>query len=334
MPLSSLTIQDEIAALVPGFDAQPTNWKMTCVRIAQFLENGAVLAPNLQALETAMIALMNARLAGAAAVNPALVAQVFSNRVNQRPLAAPKLPNHMQNVLSEVLGQLELANGLTLFPVGGRSASVTMTGVVQPTYFRNQISSGRPFKDPTVPLGHGEFTHRIQWYLVFRTVRVPQGGWGAFYRWVGRMFAPGGLGLWDILFDRNKVGRGGANGPYDTAAVTDFRSPENLHRHLRHLVACPVLRGFIEGRHRKRKNQGLIPVNKAAAPGFNNDRAMRDYLSRKIFGVHYADVPIADRPTLAARTPNKVFTPGPVQAVSAETAEEARWRGIYNALGW
>jgi len=327
VPLTTQEVLDEIEATIPGFvNAQPKPLQMACVRIAEFLENGGILGPDFLALETAMLAEINLRLAGAALANPVAIGGIFAGRVNVRPIVGgAKLPAHLQGVLSTVLANAETANGLS---------QVTFTGFVQPTAFRGEVNSGRAFKDPAVPFGHGEFTHRIQWYLVFRRVLAPRVGWGAFYRWVGTMFNPANTaeGLWDILFDRNKVTRAGANGPFNTTAVSDFRSPENLHKHLRHLLVCPVLRGFIEGRHRKRKTQGLIPPN--SATNINTDTAMRDYLSRKIFGVPYSQLPLTDRPTLQTQTPNNVLVPAPVKAVSVESGINSMWRSLYNAIGW
>jgi hypothetical protein len=158
-----------------------------------------------------------------------------------------------------------------------------ITGVLQPDDFRAVIADRMPFKDPTVPNGHGEFTHRIQFYcLMGAGLALPAGrSWADFYEWVGRRKHAAAsdsptLGLWDALFDRNMVGRDGVNGPYNTTAMEDLRSPENMHERMTRALKgqLPLLSALLKAREAKRE-ASLIRQD----PG-----ALRDYLARKLYG--------------------------------------------------
>ena len=67
----------------------------------------------------------------------------------------------------------------------------------------------------------------------------------------------------------------------------------------------------------------------------NNAPAVQDYLSRKIFGVPFSQLPLVDRPTLAALTPaDNILPAGVTRVPSAESAKDAMWRLLYYQMGW
>lgn len=247
-------------------------------RVGSYLSDQTTVLPQLQVLE----AEMNADMTAFGYVDVAAARAEFKNRINA------KLNLALQNLLSTVLARHETASG---FKMGARNrtwspnqpTSLLITGVLQPDDFRAVIADRMPFKDPTVPGGHGEFTHRIQFYCLIRSaLALPAGKtWADFYAWVGQRKHRAGadypdLGLWDALFDRNKEGSDGLNGPYNTVTLEDFRSPENMHEQMtRDLkVQLPLLSALLKAREAKRE-----------ASGIRTDEAeLRHYLARKLYG--------------------------------------------------
>jgi hypothetical protein len=204
----------------------------------------------------------------------------------------------LSHLLSDTLSANELSNNFSLGNRGERKQAVTYLGFIEPDVFRAQLVAGRQWKDPTVPFGHGEFTHRIQWYMIIQELAPPQQGWLKFYQWVGKWRHAKQLntdpaekidfwlklGLWDALTDRNKSDRANANGPYNTKDSKDFGSPENLHPYLMSADNKDnwLVHAFITAREKNR------------APMFETDRdgiltkqavlARGQYLARKLYG--------------------------------------------------
>jgi hypothetical protein len=339
-PNTFLALSKEIRARMPSFKNGPFSYQAACARISDFLQNGLALQSAFQDLERRMLSNMRLKR-GHKLITPVVDSFVLRTRSKERGLGGPTLQPHQRHVLADVLAETELLNGFPLFAVEGRDVSATVAGVLTPTAFRAHLMAGRLSKDPTVPNGHGEFTHRIQWHLLMNaSPSLLTGRWVDLYRWIGsvcdgrdfRNAHPGTpwLGLWDLLFDRNKWTRNGVNGPFNTTDPLDFRSPENLHKHLRHLRSCPVLSGFIEGRHRKRKNQGMF---NAPVVGQKYNAATKNYLARKIHGVDYAQLSRTDREAIDQRK-HKVLIPGTFQPqYSDQQRDDALEQTIADAGG-
>lgn len=141
---------------------------------------------------------------------------------------------------------------VTLTTTPGRA--VTLPGAVDADVFRqNLLEKARHFKDPGVGSLHGEFTHRIQWYIVCEYARLTkqlQHTPADIFKACAR---PGfcndqvNISVWDLVFE----GSGAA----------DFRSPEKLTEyflrvsredHPRHKELW-FLAALIEGRYAKRE---------------------------------------------------------------------------------
>lgn len=144
----------------------------------------------------------------------------------------------------------------------------TLTGFVTIDKFRSHLfAPGYHWKDPGVGVNHGEFTHRIQWYIAIQ-VHV----WKPFFKKtpleVFKMFgndACKGIPpnadktVWDVVFDR-------------LTAKTDFRTPEFMHAWFKEPAQqkdthVGVLSQLIAGRAVKRENQnftGQKLINKQA----------------------------------------------------------------------
>ncbi|WP_442807887.1 LirA/MavJ family T4SS effector [Trinickia soli] len=253
----------------------------------------------------------------------------------------------MQNLLTTVLARAESQHG---FCLGGaqnstgvqRPAALLLTGVINENKFRSLLRQQMPFKDPTVPYGHGEFSHRIQWYCVIKRAQAfdTQGiAWADPYEWVGTQAHTQAQnwdeegwandGLWDALFDRNKYGRDGFNGPYNTAALTDFRSPENLHEHLtthaNMKTDCPLLSTFLAVREAKRTNTA-IRVSTAY---------INDYATKKVFGsgVTYAQLSDSDKTQIDTVVAGKTLLPQPTQQQTPDTVMQ-KLSALFGGLWW
>lgn len=152
-------------------------------------------------------------------------------------------------------------------------------GPVSPDLFREQILAGRPQgKDPFVDKGHGEYTHRLQWYAIMSPTSPIelQHPVVDVYKAVGRYIAPKGTyqesfqwGLWDMLCDRD-------NGtatvvPWKAVGELDFRCPNCLNSFLRSSGTengLSMISAFLEGRYAKRA-ASKNPMDYAARKVFN-----------------------------------------------------------------
>ena len=106
------------------------------------------------------------------------------------------------------------------------SFAPTLTEFVDPPSFREYLFKyGYHWKDPGVGWGHGEYTHRIHWYMVIKQ-NEENGAWlkhtpiqlfraCADQIWLHGKNKNAQTGIWDDLFDNFGVG--------------DFRKAENLH---------------------------------------------------------------------------------------------------------
>jgi len=223
---------------------------------------------------------------------------IVENLAKENAQRSPVMRRLLSHLLSDTLSKNELTNAFSLGKRGERDQAVTYLGFIQPDLFRAQLEQGRQWKDPTVPGGHGEFTHRIQWYMITQSLPKPQKGWRTFYQWVGQWKHTQSvstdpakevaswlkLGLWDALVDRNRWDRANTNGPYNTSARKDFRSPESLHTHL---ISTDnevnwLLNAFLTARAKNR-----APMIETTKDGLTPQAivARGQYLARKWYGV-------------------------------------------------
>jgi hypothetical protein len=162
----------------------------------------------------------------------------------------------------------------------------TLTGFVHGDDFRNHLlKHGYHWKDAGVGTGHGEFTHRIHWYMVVEKHRGSNGQWlnnspveafkalGAAetinqkYPWNATQKR---VNIWDQVFDNGETNAdlngGGEPVPcphYQKPNV--FRRPETLHKYIQEQRDSPDLwaLGFlIWGRTNKRRNEDAATLRK------------------------------------------------------------------------
>jgi hypothetical protein len=137
-------------------------------------------------------------------------------------------------LLSKVLQQQEdrfCFNGAVVDAQGGRQT--TLTGFVKPEHFKSLLlEQGLHWKDPGARLTHGEFTHRIQWWIILAEKVKPSSKIYALENDPLKLYASlpmyelkskDGKVMWDFLFDCF------GNAPPKSDA---FRTPDRLHTYL------------------------------------------------------------------------------------------------------
>lgn len=170
-----------------------------------------------------------------------------TTRDNKSPIPKPtKTRNIASKALNKVLAKTETAMGFTLLD---HQETKVYFGVLDKDSFQADTDLGVPFKDIINP-EHGEFTHRIQWYIAMHCaipLMTPAPQMVDLYRFItGLSF------LWVYVFDRSKMGEKFA--PADT--ILDFRRPEYFHPWLCNEARAahyPLLHGFLKARHQKRE---------------------------------------------------------------------------------
>lgn len=185
-------------------------------------------------------------------------------------------------LLTDVLGRWENDNGFDVdhaWGLGARRPADILIGNPK-SDFNKQLESGRPFKDLGAGPQHGEFTHRIQWYLVGNALKGINAGdvYKDVKRWIsrGKLLSHGERSsnpqtfstdngykryLWEYLFDRDGEPSNATTVAF-LAKAGDFRGPSNLSGHLRESpsdCAYPLLAWCIRDRFLKRKH-GVIDV--------------------------------------------------------------------------
>jgi len=196
--------------------------------------------------------------------------------------------------MKHVLERHETIWGFSMPKLWGLPAQTVLTGFVHPESFEQLLlAQARHWKDPGTTLEHGEYTHRLQWWIICREteLRGPYALKGApvdrfkqvaKYRslfWRDRVLkelkmapedAEGLPGLtrrelertlWDYLFDAVQPGneRGGG-----TAVTTTFRSPQVLNLYLtsadvvKQHPGVLLLHCYLVHRYNKRATQRAI----------------------------------------------------------------------------
>jgi len=174
-----------IPALKTALEKEPEDFLTLCTQISEFLKNDAKRFDCFRSLNNEMLKQLNVQEKGILD-NPGRLNEIIEavKDPDNRNSEIKKITTHL---LSDVLSANEAKCKFSLFPKGVRPHGQTTTylGFVEPDLFRAELTKGRQWKDPTVPVAHGEFTHRIQWYMITTTLQLPQGDWTAFYKWIG-----------------------------------------------------------------------------------------------------------------------------------------------------
>ncbi|MEW6346468.1 MAG: LirA/MavJ family T4SS effector [Paraburkholderia sp.] len=284
MPVSTDEVINEIKVRMRGAEKEwPSAARTLTGQVGHYLSDRQGMTTELGQLEAEMHHLANQRLNGAK-----LDVQAAQSDFHSRA-SGEKIATHLQGLLTTVLSQVEFANN---FVLGVRAPNkpvraVTLTGLVPADEFRQIIEKRQPFKDPTVSYGHGEFSHRIQWYCVMKQTGFGKGtSWTDFYSWVGTQkhdepkTADGppawdSLGLWDALVDRAGANDQSTATPYKTASLDDFRSPENLHASItkNFTASLPLLSAFLDAREKKREASRIR----------NDAMLLKNYVTKKVY---------------------------------------------------
>ncbi len=168
-----------------------------------------------------------------------------------------------RKLLSSALGAWEKANGFEVPPDDKTDILFGNPGKL----FNEQLGKGRAFKDLGAGPEHGEFSHRIQWFLIGHGLKIENTGnvYKDIKRWISKEALPalnGGVGgrryLWEYLFDRDGV-PSNANSVAFKAESDDFRGPSNLNHYLRGEAVAPrypLLNRSLRERFAKRKLNG------------------------------------------------------------------------------
>ena len=168
--------------------------------------------------------------------------------------------DNFQKLLTRALDSFEGSHGFVV------SAKLPIfAGFVYGKVFQETIKNRMHFKDVGAGESHGEFTHRIQWYIAVTsgalvTVDQHKAGevYGAIHRWLNKAPGDGGplLQLWNYLFDMQKS----LLSDDEVLEEHDFRSPENLNTWLTGEIGFqtyPLLSSFLKARKEKRKQYML-----------------------------------------------------------------------------
>ena len=140
-------------------------------------------------------------------------------------------------LLSSVLFRWESMNGFELDPSGKVDILMGNPGKL----FNDQLKDGRPFKDVGAGKQHGEFSHRVQMFMIGVGLKLPNTG--DIYRNVAKYITvqpqnslsgqPGPKRyLWEYLFDRDGMPSNAQSVAFAAVDKFDFRAPSNLNRAL------------------------------------------------------------------------------------------------------
>ena len=116
-------------------------------------------------------------------------------------------------------------------------------------------SQGSLFKDPGIDAQHGEYTHRLQWYILISQKVITFSPPVELLKKLGNVEKYGpkkgnATALWDCLFDRVLTQTVNGLSPY---GANDFRCPEHFTIWLKNSESFPVLSKIISKRYQKRE---------------------------------------------------------------------------------
>lgn len=203
--------------------------------------------------------------------------------------------NAYSHLLARVLTEAEKRNGFSLQGPGwfekARGVKTPdvpyMVSVVSAQVFDTQLLNAQHWKDVGVSSRHGEFTHRIQWYVICRAGIV------AAAKLMQKLadFGPKqdllASAAWDALVDRAKSDEK-QSALFKAVDTNDFRCPEYFNDYLtspnnRHKF--PLLHAFLKARKEKRDTSFYLP----------------DYIAKKVYGKNFATLTAAQQADVANR---------------------------------
>ncbi len=249
---------EELSTEFPKVLGEDNALRRECVAIALYLSKADRVLVGLKELE--------ARLQRKVGHDVKRVVEHYRARAegDQTPAAAMKLDEGMRHLVTQEMTLVEIECGFNTFALAPRpgyqaGAKVqTYTRFMSSEAFLHEVFLRRHWKDPTVPGDHGEYSHRLQWYLICTQLRDEIKRQPAdVFSDIGPVLRTendkSGYGLWFALFDRE----GAPPAPFRVApGVDDCRSPEDLTRFLIHdkqAEVLPILHWYFKARMKKRK---------------------------------------------------------------------------------
>lgn len=162
-----------------------------------------------------------------------------------------------------------------------------------PSRFNELLRQKKPFKDVGAGHAHGEYSHRIQWYLITQMEglqftpaeiykKLP--GWSTRHT---EYTTPRNFYMWEFLVDRDGVPTNAAVIPFKTTEQQDFRAPSNVNRWLCDMAQSQTyswLHACLKKRWDKRsaENLTLYVAKKLLKKSVNNMRDLNDDEFNKI----------------------------------------------------
>jgi hypothetical protein len=261
-------IRGELTSVFPAEfgDGKNADFLETCVRMAGFLATTTSVEQQLKELE--------GRLKTATGLEFDKVLAHYRTRSAHADEGT--LEGQLRHLFSRELMALEIRLGFNTFQCAAGERVQTYIAFLNADSFRAQLKLGHHWKDPGVPGNHGEYTHRLQWYLLANALKdVVKEPVKQFMR-IGGVIDPNKenapSGLWDALFDRND-GEGSTKFKVQ-GNVTDCRSPESLTKFIVDDVNAdkwPLVHWYIKSRMKKRQTKPL-----------NQFHAAKSYVEGKI----------------------------------------------------
>lgn len=286
------TIKSELAAKFAEFQGEGSNDLLeACGDIGEYLSSEPMYAKGLSAFEKRLADTLGEKYQPATEYYRKMRKywKKLSSRGGAQHARRPEKVDAVSHVVTNELRRVEKHAGFTSASmVGSESVSVVdritprdaapiLLGFAHYDLFRAQVSAGQVWKDPSVSNGHGENTHRIQWYLICADGVVKSGAMAGkpcdVYKAVGGIILPQNrkFGLWDALVDRGDV-----TSAY-FPAESDARSPEFLMSYIqKNNDRFPLLAAYLSARDTK-------PF-----------RLNKEYLADKIFGERLGNLDKAD----------------------------------------
>lgn len=187
-----------------------------------------------------------------------------------------------RGILSKVLFEAEVMWGFNIGEGGARPIP-TLSGFLHPDNFiQDLLAQGRHFKDPGASMSHGEYTHRIQWWIICQehynggTYRLKNAPIDVFKilgkhvtkHWKAEMgeyadFLPESMvmrTMWDQLVDSVPGDFPEAN---STPNTDSFQSPHNLNYFImkpENRRLFPLLHNFLVTRYNRRAWDTVLGV--------------------------------------------------------------------------
>lgn len=176
---------------------------------------------------------------------------------------AEKAVKQFSKLLTEVLAKNEHKHG---FGIAENNPAIDII-VGLPAKFNDLLRNKKPFKDIGAGHEHGEYSHRIQWYLITQMKGLKNApayiyeklpGWSTRHT---QYINPRPFYMWEFLVDRDGVPTNAAVIPFKTAEQQDFRAPSNVNRWLCDMAQSQTyswLHACLKKRWDKRSAQNLV----------------------------------------------------------------------------